>query len=319
MKARRQARVSWHEVLEAFDILDQADVAGADVVDFWRRCGIEQTASHTVTGGAGRTDFVRAVIPGTRGRLAGGNAPTLGVVGQLGGIGARPEQIGFVSDGDGALAAVAAAARLARMRGRGDALPGDVIVATHVCPDAPVRPHDPVPFMNSPVDIPTSNAHQLDDAMDAVLAVDTTKGNRICNHSGFAISPTVCQGWILRVSESLLDVAAWVTGRSPVVLPITMQDITPYGNGVHHLNSIMQPATGTAAPVAGVAITTESAVPGCATGATDLHTVEAAVRFCVETAKGFGRGTVSFHDPAELAALIGRYGAMTHLQTQGGP
>jgi hypothetical protein len=104
-----------------------------------------------------------------------------------------------------------------------------------------------------------------------------------------------------------------------VVLPITMQDITSYGNGIHHLNSIMQPATGTAAPVVGVAITTESAVPGCATGATDLHTVEAAVRFCVETAKGFGRGTVSFHDPAELAALIGRYGAMTHLQTQGGP
>jgi hypothetical protein len=193
-----------------------------------------------------------------------------------------------VSDGDGALVAVATAAKLARMHSAGDILPGDVIVATHICPDAPTRPHDPVPFMSSPVDIPTANAHQLDPAMDAVLAVDTTKGNRICNHSGFAITPTVCQGWILRVSEDLLDIASWVTGRPAAVLPITMQDITPYGNGIYHLNSILQPATGTAAPVTGVAITTESVVPGSATGATDPGVV--------------------------ASAVIGLYGTMTHLQ-----
>jgi hypothetical protein len=309
--------VSWREVMDAFDILDQPGASGADVVDYWRRCGVEEAATGTATGAAGRTDFVRALIPGKAGRRAGGDAPTLGVIGQLGGIGARPEQIGFVSDGEGALVAVATAASLGRMLRNGDALPGDVIVTTHICPDAPVRPHDPVPFMSSPVDIPTANARQVDEGMDAVLAVDTTKGNRICNSHGFAISPTVCRGWILRVSEPLLDIAAWVTGRPPVVLPITMQDITPYGNGAHHLNSIMQPSTGTAAPVVGVAITTETAVPGCATGATDLHTVEAAVRFCAETAKGLGRGTVCFHDQAELAALESRYGPMTHLQTLG--
>jgi hypothetical protein len=309
--------VSWREVMDAFDILDQPGASGADVVGYWRRYGVEEAATETVTGAAGRTDFVRALIPGKAGRRAGGGAPTLGVIGQLGGIGARPDQIGFVSDGDGALVAVATAASLGRMLRNGDALAGDVIVTTHICPDAPVRPHEPVPFMSSPVDIPTANAHQVDEGMDAVLAVDTTKGNRICNSRGFAISPTVCRGWILRVSEPLLDIAAWVTGRPPVVLPITMQDITPYGNGAHHLNSIMQPSTGTAAPVVGVAITTETAVPGCATGATDLHTAEAAVRFCVETAKGLGRGTVCFHDQAELAALESRYGPMTHLQTLG--
>ncbi|MEE2046078.1 DUF1177 family protein [Nocardiopsis tropica] len=40
-------------------------------------------------------------IPGTDGASSGGSAPTLGILGRLGGLGARPEQIGFVSDGDG--------------------------------------------------------------------------------------------------------------------------------------------------------------------------------------------------------------------------
>lgn len=306
--------MSLRSALDTFDIMDRPGASGADVVSYWRDCGATEVSITTVAGPGGQTDFVRALIPGSEGRAAGGTAPTLGVVGQLGGIGARPEQIGFVSDGDGALVAVATAAKLARMHSAGDILAGDVIVGTHICPDAPVRPHDPVPFMSSPVDIPTANAHQLDPAMDAVLAVDTTKGNRICNHSGFAITPTVCQGWILRVSEDLLDVASRVTGRPPVVLPITMQDITPYGNGIYHLNSILQPATGTAAPVTGVAITAESVVPGSATGATDLNVVASAVRFCVETAKGFGRGTICFHGQEELASLVRQYGTMTHLQ-----
>jgi len=45
-----------------------------------------------------------------------GNAPTLGVIGRLGGVGARPEVIGLVSDGDGALTALSVALKLARMQ-----------------------------------------------------------------------------------------------------------------------------------------------------------------------------------------------------------
>jgi hypothetical protein len=30
---------------------------------------------------------------------------------------------------------------------------GDVIVVTHTCPNAPTTPHEPVPFMGSPVDM----------------------------------------------------------------------------------------------------------------------------------------------------------------------
>jgi hypothetical protein len=272
---------------------------------------------HTVRGDKGSTDFVRLTIPGRRGRSAGGDAPTLSVIGRLGGLGARPEQLGFVSDGDGALTAVSVAAKLSAMHARGDVLDGDVVVATHICPDAPTRPHDPVPFMDSPVDLAAMNEHEVDPDADAVLSVDTTKGNRIVNVNGFAISPTVKQGWILRVSEDLLAVQQRVTGSLPAVLPLAMADITPYGNGAYHVNSILQPTTATAAPVVGVAITTETPVAGSATGATQLSSVESAVRFCIEVAKDFGRGTLRFHDQAEFEHLVHRYGPMTALQTQG--
>ena len=306
--------MSLRHVIEVFDLLDDAAVRGETVADYLRVAGVRHLQTTTVKGPRGSTDFVRAVIPGSAGRTSGGSAPTLSIVGRLGGIGARPEQIGFVSDGDGALVAVATAAKLAAMHRRGDVLEGDVSVATHICPDAPTRPHDPVPFMDSPVSIADMNRQEVDQAADAVLSVDTTKGNRVCNHVGFAVSPTVKEGWILRTSEDLLSIQQRVTGRLPVVLPLATQDITPYGNGVHHVNSILQPATATAAPVVGLAITTETAVAGSATGATDLHSVDAAVRFCIEVAKDFGRNACAFYDPDEFGRLVELYGPMTRLQ-----
>jgi hypothetical protein len=309
--------MAWREVLDLYDILDDAAASGTAVAGWLRAHGVDDVSVTTVKGDKGSTDFVRAVVPGSRGRIAGGDAPTLGIIGRLGGLGARPERIGFVSDGDGALVALAVAGKLGSMLRRGDQLPGDVIVATHVCPDAPTRPHEPVAFMDSPVDVDAMNRHEVEDAMDAILSVDTTKGNRVVNHRGFAISPTVKEGWILRVSEDLLDLASQVSGRLPVVLPLTMQDITPYGNDVYHINSILQPCTATSAPVIGVAITTETAVPGCGTGATDLTSVESAARFCIETAKTYGAGTASFYDEADFTRLTGRYGTMHHLQGMG--
>jgi len=153
--------------------------------------------------------------------------------------------------------------------------------------------------------------------MEAILSIDTTKGNRVINHRGFAISPTVKDGYILRVSEDLLDIMQVVTGRPAVVFPVTTQDITPYGNGVYHLNSILQPATATHAPLAGVAITAEVAVPGCATGASQPLDIESAVRFCVEVAKSFGERKCSFYDEKEFKRMVFLYGPMEKLKTGG--
>lgn len=289
------------------DVLDSAD--GSDP-----RPEIE---TRRVDGDRGSTDFVRIRVPGTRGRIAGGEAPTLGIIGRLGGIGARPDVLGLVSDGDGAVAALATARALLQMWNRGDRLSGDVLIATHVCPGAPTLEHDPVPFMDSPVDMVTMNRNEVDAAMDGVLTIDTTKGNRLINHKGIAMSPPVRQGWILPIPDDLLRIQEVVTGIAPVVFPLTSQDITPYGNGLHHINSILQPATATDAPVVGLAITSSGVVPGSASGASHEVDIALAVRFAVELAKEFGAGTAQLHDADEFASLTARYGSQAHLQTLG--
>lgn len=308
-----------HQVIQLFEILDSPRASGQAVVDHLAALGASkvQLSTTTMAGPKGSTDCVRVVIPGSRGRTAGGSAPTLGVIGRLGGLGARPERIGFVSDGDGALAALSAASKLMTMQANGDVLPGDVIITTHVCPDAPTRPHHPVPFMDSPVEMAQMNAAEVDPTMDAILSIDTTRGNRVINHSGIAISPTVQQGYILKISDDLVRLIETVTGRAAVVFPLSTQDITPYENGLHHLNSILQPAVATDAPVVGVALVAESAVAGCATGATQEVYVAQAAQFAVEVAKYFGAGELAFTDESEFNQLVARYGSAKHLQTVG--
>ena len=157
----------------------------------------------------------------------------------------------------------------------------------------------------------------MTDELDAILSVDTTKGNRIINTRGFAISPTVKEGYILKVSESILDLMQMTTGKQPFVYALSQQDITPYGNGLYHLNSILQPATATKAPVIGVAVTTEAPVAGCATGATHITDCEETARFMLEVAKAYGRGECSFYDEAEYERIQYLYGNMEHFQTLG--
>lgn len=305
------------QVIEVMELLDSFNVTGEEVASLLNQRGIQEVTVKTIKGEKGSTDFIRIMVSGTHGKTAGGDVPTLGIIGRLGGIGARPEQIGLVSDADGAVTALSVALKLANMQAKGDRLPGDVIVATHICPDAPVQPHKPVPFMGSPVDIATMNRHEIDPEMDAVLSIDTTKGNRVANFRGFAITPTAKEGWVLKVSDSLLDIMEIVTGQLPRVCPITTQDITPYGNDLDHINSIMQPTTATDKPVVGVAITTEVPVPGCGTGASHPTDIEAAARFCLEVAKSFGKGLCSFYDEEEWANIVERYGPLRHLQTLG--
>lgn len=305
--------------MEAYELLDSPIVSGEIVKKALMDAGVkeEQIEVKTVTGPKGKTDFVKIWFRGTNGQSAGGSAPTLGIVGRLGGIGARPERIGLVSDADGAVSAIAAAMKLGQMQQCGDLLPGDVFISTHICPNAPTRPHDPVPFMDSPINMAIANGEEMTAKLDAVLSIDTTRGNRVINHKGFAISPTVKEGYILRVSEDLLSIMSYVTGQKPYVFALTTQDITPYGNDLYHINSILQPCTATDAPVVGVALTAESAVPGCATGSSQVCDIEAVVRFVIEAAKAFGEGKLDFYNKEEFTHITKLYGSMKHLQTLG--
>jgi hypothetical protein len=302
------------EVIEAYDLLDDPRVSGKKVMSLLKKWGAKRIELKGVREKKGFTEVIRIVIPGLQGISKGGKAPTLGVVGTLAGIGARPAMKGIVSDADGAIAAVACALKLLRMSERGDTLEGDVVVTTHICPRAPTESHEPYPFVGYPVSVKRLMEYLVDPSAEAILSIDTTKGNRVVNDKGFAISPTVKEGYILRISEDLLEIMQITTGRLPVVLPITTQDITPYENGVYHMNTIMQPSTGTKAPVIGVAITVESGVPGCATGASHIIDIETAARFTVEVAKSFTEGRCRFYDPKEFEILVKKYGRMRHLQ-----
>jgi hypothetical protein len=139
----------------------------------------------------------------------------------------------------------------------------------------------------------------------------------VINHRGIAISPTVKSGYILKFNDDLLRIMEMTTGDLPVTFAVTTQDITPYGNGVYHLNSILQPAVATDAPVVGVAITAKTAVPGCGTGASHEVDIAQAVRFCIEVAKEYTQGNFEFYDKEEYERLVKLYGSMKHLQTLG--
>lgn len=311
--------MAFKQVIEVVDMLETAEIKPEEIKDYFIARGLEESEikMQKITEDKGETLFVKIQLQAKDRTSKSKKAPTLGIIGRLGGIGARPHKTGLVSDADGAITALAAAAKITEMRNKGDALQGNVIIATHLCPRSPIIPHEPVPFMDAPVSLETMNAYEVDENMEAILSIDTTKGNRVINCRGFAISPTVKDGYILRVSEDLLDIMQNVTGKMPVVFPITTQDIIPYGNEIYHLNSILQPATATSAPVVGVAITTEVPVPGCATGASHCPDIEMAVRFVVETAKAFSEGQCGFYDEKEFQKLVFLYGSLDHFKTPG--
>ena len=91
------------EILEVFNLLDDANASGAALEAYLR--GIRHDADIEVVRietPKGSTDVIRILIPGVNGRHSGGTAPTIGLMGWLGGVGARPSAVGYVSDGDGA-------------------------------------------------------------------------------------------------------------------------------------------------------------------------------------------------------------------------
>ena len=302
------------EVLEVYECLDQPGLVGEQVRALFPERAVKVEVERLV-GPRGETDFIRVSVHGTNGRRIGGDAKTLGVIGRLGGMGVRPDKIGFVSDGDGALVALSVALKLARMRSKGDALEGDIIVATHMCTASPILPRQPVDFVDSPVELSEMNDFEVSKEMDAILTVDTSRGNKLVNRTGYAITPTVKEGWILKVSDDLLRVMEITSQQPAVVFPVTMQDITPYGNDVYHFNSLMQPSIATTAPLVGVALTSAVQVPGCATGVHSLSLIEDVGRFIIECAQEYGGGNLDFYCSDEFARLRRLYGDMSILQT----
>jgi len=306
--------MSLSHTLAVFEALDDPAASGETVRSLFSGMPEAEVSVQRLTSERGATDFVTVTVPGRAGKRSGGDAPTLGVIGRLGGIGARPARIGLVSDSDGAIAAIAVALKLAQMRARGDILVGDVVVTTHVCPDAPVIPHHPVDHMDCPVDLETLIRLEVSEEMDAVISIDSTKANDIINHRGIAVSPTVKEGYLLPTPPAIIRALQRSTGRPAYVFPVTTQDITPYGNGVSHLNSILQPSVWTEAPVIGLAVCSTAMIPGSATGGSQETDIALAVKFVIEVAKEFGAGRAPFFNSEELSRLLALYGSLRRIQ-----
>jgi hypothetical protein len=114
------------------------------------------------------------LIPRTDGKTVGGASPTLGINDRSGGTGARPQEIGMVSDADGPICGLAATLKLARMKARGDSLPGDVIVTLHISPQGYIDDTKDPPMMALPVSNETMNScegapHRLPAASPAIV------------------------------------------------------------------------------------------------------------------------------------------------------
>ena len=116
-------------IMELYEILDSSTASGKDVEEYLKSiCSDANIEVYPLVGAKGKTDMIKIRIAGKNGKSKKGSAPTLGILGRLGGLGARPERIGFVSDGDGALTALAVAAKLLTMQNKGDFLEGDIFI-----------------------------------------------------------------------------------------------------------------------------------------------------------------------------------------------
>ncbi|HWQ17937.1 MAG TPA: DUF1177 domain-containing protein [Sulfolobales archaeon] len=288
-------------IIRVIDILDSPSINEEDIEGLVKQCKNSSIEFERLKSEKGETLFTKIVFDFGRGRR-------IGVIGRLGGVGARPHVIGMVSDADGAIVALAVAEKLARMCSKGENLVGKYVITTHISPQAPVKPEKPVPMMDSPIDLDTMLSKEVDREAEAILSIDATKGNRVIKVRGFAITPVVRRGWILRPSDDVLDIYIWVAGRLPVLVPITMQDIVPYSTPVKHINSIVQPWLYTDSPVMGVAITSESVIPGSASGVTDLVSLEQASRFVLEVAKRFTPGSIEIYYEQEYKILTEIHG-----------
>lgn len=312
------------QTLDIYELLDSAVVRGSDVSALFAPFAdlgitIEVTTVHNEVPEDHHkvTDFISIMIPGTQGKINGGDAPTLGIIGRNGAIGGRPGIIGMVSDADGPIGSLAAGLKIAQMKRKGDHLIGDVIVTTHLSTDVTANMNRVPPFMGMPVSSETMNIYEVHQGMDAILSLDASKGNRLIKQRGFAISPTAKEGYILKVSADLLSAMENATGKPAVTFPISIQDITPYSNGLYHFNSIMQPHIATNAPVVGVAIIAQAVVAGSASSANHEIDLAEAVQFCIEVAKQYGQGKCAFYDAAEFDLILKKYIPLNIFQTAG--
>src|SRR6218665_2510996 len=113
------------QTLDIYELLDGANVDGKEIKAMFAPFaaqGVEVTVTTVANeeDATRTTDFIRILIPGRNGATSGVTAPTIGLIGRCGAMGARPHRIGLVSDADGVLAALVCALKMAPMNANTD-------------------------------------------------------------------------------------------------------------------------------------------------------------------------------------------------------
>ena len=70
------------QVIDLFELLDDPNASGAAVADYFGDLGATDVKVTPARNDAGQVDFVEIVVEGASGRRAGGDAPTLGIIGR---------------------------------------------------------------------------------------------------------------------------------------------------------------------------------------------------------------------------------------------
>ena len=138
------------EVMDVIDVLDDPKTGAAEFNTLLPK-DVCEIAVSPYSGPLGSTEFVSYKFRGRSGRLSGGEARTIGIIGSLGAMRLPGEYPGLNSDADGGIIALACALQLGRMWIRNQVLKGDIIVTTHICQAGHPEPHDPLPFVMPPL------------------------------------------------------------------------------------------------------------------------------------------------------------------------
>ena len=77
--------MSLKHVLKIMDAVDSPGASGASVREVFASHGWDSVRTEMVEGTGGTTDFVKVVIPGSEGKVSGGDAPRWASSADLGG------------------------------------------------------------------------------------------------------------------------------------------------------------------------------------------------------------------------------------------
>jgi hypothetical protein len=220
------------------------------------------------------------------------------ILGRLGAIKVSNNK-GIVSDADGAIVSITSMIEWAKNYSE---IEGEAIFSTSISLNAKIIPHKPFNFMVPLVGLNEALEIEVDKEAQFLISVDSTKGNRIAKYNDFAISHIIKDGYILKISDEIIDIYEKVTEHEPYFVALTSGDLTPMEVNAYHISTFLTPWLYTESPVLGLATVSKYPIPGYETGVQNVLMLERASRFSIEVLKYYFSGGKVYSED-ELSSL----------------